>query len=272
MSSSSVTTDIFFLTASGAVIRLQSLQSQRDSGERNTANCGENRFMSFIISRDVHWSNRSEFDWAILDTELLPLVYLGNFAYRASAASTSPVIQFSISGLQAELDSLLQMCLVWHSREKVRARDLACADPWAVVPFLGLYLADQGSFKAILDHPCVALWYLFSVPPHAVTAFLLMGRASRFPAKRKMMWEDGEELLPGFLEASCDVAGPPAGVPRHLCIGSVPSAQGTRAPPASRHDCIPSALTVRCKGKKKKESWEIDLFVSRQELDPEALS
>lgn len=94
-------------------------------------------------------------------------MYLGNFAYTASAASTCSVIQFSISGLQAELDYLLQMCSVLHSRDKVLARDLACADHWAVVPFLGLYMADQGSFKAILDHPCEGgpVVFVLSSPP-----------------------------------------------------------------------------------------------------------
>lgn len=84
-------------------------------------------------------------------------------------------------------------------------------------------MADQGSFKAILDHPSEALWYLFSLPPHAAAAFLSMGRASPFPPKRKIPWGDGEELPPKFLEASCGGAGPPAGVPRELCIGEHPS-------------------------------------------------
>jgi len=54
--------------------------------------------------------------------------YLRNFADATSVASACPVIQLSASGLQAELESLLQVCSVGHSREKALARGLACAE------------------------------------------------------------------------------------------------------------------------------------------------
>lgn len=90
------------------------------------------------------------------------------------------------------------------------------------MPFLGLYMADQGSFKALITHMREALWYLFPLPPHVVATFLSMGRASHLPPKREILWEDGEELLPKFPAASCSGAGPPAGVPQELCIGEPP--------------------------------------------------
>lgn len=121
------------------------------------------------------------------------------------------------------------------------------------MPFPGVYVADQGSFKAILDHPFVALWYLFSFPPHAVAAFLSTGRASHFPPKRKLMWEDGEKLLPKFLEASCDGAGPPAGVPRELCTGEHPLGAGS-AGSTRKETPLPSIFSHHARAKRRYES------------------
>lgn len=114
-------------------------------------------------------------------------------------------------------------------------------------------MADQGSFKAILDHPFVALWYLLSFPPHAVAAFLSTGRASHFPPKQKIMWEDGEKLLPKFLEASCDGAGPPAGVPRELCTGEHPLGAGS-AGSTRKETPLPSICSHRARAKSRYES------------------
>lgn len=158
-----------------------------------------------------------------------------------------PIIPFSFSsGLQAELDFWLQVCSVSHSREKVLARGLACAH-WTVFPLTGGLRDDQDSFTASLDHSSVALWYLSSLPPHAVAGSRL----------HSFWWAEHPTSLPGRLYGRTERACSPDCLKRAVmahgyqwgshessALASITSAQGKRASPvyASRCNCIQFVL------------------------------
>lgn len=119
------------------------------------------------------------------------------------------VLNFRVTGW-ARFSATDVLCLTAERKYK----QAACADHWAAFPF---QVTDQDSFRAIIGHPYVTLWYLSSLPPHAVAAFLSMAWASHFSHKQKT-WEDGENLLPGFLEEGCDGTWLPVEVPQELRI------------------------------------------------------
>lgn len=159
-----------------------------------------------------------------------------------------PIIQFSASELQAEPDSLLQMCSIWHSREQVLARGLACADHWAVFPFPVVYTADQNSFKAILDHPSVTLWYFSSLPPHAVAgswlhSFPWLEHPTSHPGRRSYGRME-RTCSSDFLKKAVMACGDQWGSHKSSALVSITSVQGKQAPAvyASRYHCIQFVL------------------------------
>ena len=83
-------------------------------------------------------------------------------------------------------------------------------------------MTDQDSFKAILDHRSVTLWYLSSLAPHAVAGSRL--HSFRWPEhptshpSRRLHGRTERTCSPNYLE-SCDGTWLPVGVPQELCIG-----------------------------------------------------
>lgn len=109
------------------------------------------------------------------------------------------MIQSLTSGLQVEQDSLLQMSSVWHSREQMIPGGLDCTGHWTACLFPEVYVTDQDSFMAILDHRSVTLLFILSPSLCScwiMITFLPMRWTSRFTTKKRIILGGLRESAP----------------------------------------------------------------------------
>lgn len=156
-----------------------------------------------------------------------------------------PMIPSLTSGLEVEQDSVLQMSSVWHSREQMIPWGLDCTGHWTAFLFPEVYVTNQDSFMAILDHSSVTLLFILSPSLCScwiTVTFLATCWTSHFTTKQKIMSGGISESAPlstwrglwwhmvtsGCLTSTLHWW---AELNRHLMIN------------ASRYDCVLFALT-----------------------------